>query len=193
MECRAADPGPPNVRTHLATRGTSTGRPSGTRLSPFGLGRDDKGGLIPAHFGGFLRRIASLIPARKSCRMMASSSLDEGASTGDGQLMERGAAPATCLSCETAGDVRCRFGRILRRGRRSERLGEPRQVSAHRHYERSPQDGLRAGRRAEGESRRFGEAGYGQSAPCPTPPPRTGSAEVEVEKRRGGRSDGRRK
>ena len=64
--------------------------------------------------------------------------------------------------------------------------------AAHRHYERLPQDGLRAGRRADGESRKPGEAGYEQRCPCPTPPPRTGSAEVEVEKRRGGRSDERR-
>ena len=60
--------------------------------------------------------------------------------------------------------------------------------SAHRHYERSPQVGLRAGRRAESESRQRGEVRErGENAPWSLTVPRTGSAEVGVEKRRGGR------
>jgi hypothetical protein len=55
--------------------------------------------------------------------------------------------------------------------------------SAHRHYERSPQDGSRAGRRAGGESGGQGEVRErGANALVALTVPRTGSAEVGVRK-----------
>jgi hypothetical protein len=70
--------------------------------------------------GGFRRRYffdhetvrsagtgGAFIPVSESSRMMASSSLDEGASTGDGQLMERGCG-ARGGHGSGIGDVRCR-------------------------------------------------------------------------------------
>ena len=52
-------------------------------------------------------RIATLIPVDESCCMMPASSLDEGASTGDGQLMERGCGARGGHENGT-GDVCCR-------------------------------------------------------------------------------------
>jgi hypothetical protein len=140
----------------------------------------------PRSRDGFLRRIATLIPVCESCRMMASSSFDEGASTGDGELMERGCGARGGHACGT-GDVRAGLGRILRRGDGPNVPGSLDQV-------RPPPlravaigwlKGGASGPRAKAPRR--GEAGCGRDARAPTPSPRTGSAEVEVEKRRGGR------
>ena len=86
---------------------------------------------------GFPRRIAPLIPLAESCRMMASSSLDEGASTGDGQLMERGCGARGGHESGT-GDVRAR-SRAASHGEDDgpNVPGSP-EKSAHRHYERLP-------------------------------------------------------
>ena len=145
---------------------------SGARKSPIDSDRTTSRLTLPCN-----RNICLSIPAR------------EGASTGDGQLTGQGAAPAAATNV-APGMCVAGLGRIPRRGRRSERPGEPLRSSAHRHYERSPQDGSRAGRRAKGESPKAWRGRVRQRCPCPTPFPVTGSAEVGVEKRRGGRWDG---
>ena len=117
----------------------------------------DKPGAFayPRFRDGFLRRIASLIPLA-SCRMMASSPLDEGASTGDGQLTGRGAAPAAATKVAPG---MCVPSRAASYGEDDgpNVPGSP-EKSAHRHYERLPRGWLKGGapgRRAK--ARRPGE------------------------------------
>ena len=136
---------------------------------------------------GILRRIATLIPFANPAVKCTHPRSTKGRLPVTASWRSGVRRPRRVSHHEAAGDVRCRSRPhpSERTTVRTTRGASTR--SAHRHYERSPRDGLRAGRRAGGESRKPGEDRYGQSAPCLTPPPRTGSAEVEVEKRRGGR------
>ena len=113
---------------------------------------------------------------------MPPSSLDEGASTGDGQLMERGAAPAACL-IRGSGGCACRS--------RPHPTGEDDGPNAPGSLDQVRPPPLRAVATgwlkggapmpAGDEPEGGGEDGCGQVLRVPAAPV-TGSAEAEVEK-----------
>ena len=90
------------------------------------------------------------------------------------------------VSSEAAGDVRCPLGRIPRRGRRSERPGEPRPGPPTATTSGCHRMAQGRGAGPVGESPKVWRGRVRHRCPCPMPSPRTGSAEVEVENRRGG-------
>ena len=121
---------------------------------------------------------------------MASSSLDEGASTGDGQLMERGAAPAACLVWDSGG---CALPVSAASSGEDDGPNAPGSLDQVcppplRAVATGWLKGGASGRRAKAE--RPGEDGYGQSAPCPTPFPVPEARRSGLKNAAAGASDG---